>query len=1078
MAPLFQRLFPAVEEEERPKAVPEAVGVVSTEAEDTAMAEPATTEPAAEAVAETKAPTVIHVVESRDEMIHASKLPPAADTLAQLFAEGPAVKADRATTPEVATTSPLWTAEIPAGTKESAPKKPGLLARLFRSKRAAKDTTVAMDPGGEQPQPELASAATIDTTADTAVAVAFEIETAEAEGIDARTDSPLQDEVSYITATPAAPFESLVLAEIPDIHAPMARSALPAPEVEIEPISAERLPSAVEELEKLFASERTPVVAEVERTHAAIDENDSVVTEESSVEQSEQESVEEFTEELAEEVPVGVEAIAAATNSIAHDSEAIEPANFAAFSDAALNESTEQISGAEIRGAIRTGNSEPKISLEAAREVARLSESPIAPIPNEPASVEAGTIEHAHSLLASPDVAADDSETGEIEVAASKSAARTEPQRLYKDWAFDEKLASHAEWAESHGRLGQRADLSGAELEASDLISVNLRLADLHDANLRASDLLLADLRDACLVRADLEEACLVGANLEGANLEGASLETAMGLVPRQFAGANLRDALLAPHLMEFDAVTAFARESKNAFRYFSMMTGASVLSWLLIAKTRDAQLLTDSAIIPFLHSRAAAAALPTAEAYLIVPVAIFVLYVLFHFHLQRLWDSVVELPAIFPDGHTLGDSGPGIISGLLRTHFRWMNPDPSSTRLVEKSASLAAAYGIVPITLLLFWIRYLTRQEIHGTILQAMLATTAAGMALYATLKSGKPQERWAFENKWANRAIAKIKAINPISAAACLAVLLLLLSGGVIFGVPHDRARAPQFGLASVRRWAPDAFFWMAYDPYPDLTEASISRRPAGWNGSDGQVASVDGMRANNAKFRYAQAYGAFFANAHLWRADFQGAFLSEADFRDADLGQSNLRFAVMDHAQLNHANLDRSNLDGADLRRADLREANLSYTSLENAILVDARMDSASLYTAKAVGATLTRAVLEKADLREAYLVGAHMDHADLRNAYLWSARLPGADLGGAQLQNAIFIDADLDGANLGGAMLTGTVMNGAVLTGTSLEGADLRGALGLSAGQICSARSRRGLMLDTDMETQVESACGKQ
>ena len=68
---------------------------------------------------------------------------------------------------------------------------------------------------------------------------------------------------------------------------------------------------------------------------------------------------------------------------------------------------------------------------------------------------------------------------------------------------------------------------------------------------MRASDLLLADLRDACLVRADLEEACLVGANLEGANLEGASLETAMGLVPRQFAGANLRDALLAPQLME-----------------------------------------------------------------------------------------------------------------------------------------------------------------------------------------------------------------------------------------------------------------------------------------------------------------------------------------------------------------------------------------------------------------------------------------------------------------------------------------------------------------------------------------------
>ncbi len=56
----------------------------------------------------------------------------------------------------------------------------------------------------------------------------------------------------------------------------------------------------------------------------------------------------------------------------------------------------------------------------------------------------------------------------------------------YRDWAFDEKLASHREWVESHGLTGKRADLSGAELEAIDLISVNLRLADLHDANLQA----------------------------------------------------------------------------------------------------------------------------------------------------------------------------------------------------------------------------------------------------------------------------------------------------------------------------------------------------------------------------------------------------------------------------------------------------------------------------------------------------------------------------------------------------------------------------------------------------------------
>ena len=1053
MAPFFQRLFPAVEEEERPKAAPEAAGPESAEVEAPALA----AEPV-DAAGETQTPTLVHAAESHEDLIHSSKLPPAADALAQLFAEPAAKEAEGGAPAEVAATSPLWTPEVPAGPKEAAPKKRGLLARLFRAKRAAKETPSTSDAGTEAPQPESAAEAVAedaaDETADTAAAVAFEVE----------------PEPGEIPAS-APGIESLVLAEIPDIHAPVSAPLIPT--IQQEPIAAEHLPSAAEELEKLFGPDRATADGLAEPAQDVADDEEPAAIETAPEAEDEQESIEAAEEELREEVPVAVEAMAAAPSLMASESESSTPDYTAPDSYGTADEVMGDARGGETFSAESRDDSEVEVSPAAAREVARLAESPAASHPGEIAS-DSGA-EDDRSLLTAT---TNDVETNEIELAASKSVLRAEPQRLYKDWALDEKLASHAEWVESHGHLGQRADLSGAELEASDLISVNLRLADLHDANLRASDLLLADLRDACLVRADLEEACLVGANLEGANLEGASLETAMGLVPRQFAGANLRDALLAPHLMEFDAVTAFARESKNAFRYFWMMTAASVISWLLIAKTRDAQLLTDSAILPFLHSRAAAAALPTAEAYLIVPVAIFVLYVLFHYHLQRLWDSVVELPAIFPDGHTLGDSGPGIITGLLRTHFRWMNPDPSSTRLVEKSASLAAAYAIVPMTLALYWVRYLTRQEIHGTILQALLATAATGMALYATLKSGKPQERWAFENTWANRALARIKAIHPVSVAAGLGVVLLLLSAGVIFGVPHDRARAPQYGLTSIRRWAPDAFFWLAYDPYPDLTEASISRRPPGWNGSDAEVASVDGLRANNAKFRYAQGYGAFFANAHLWRADFQGAFLSEADFRSADLGQSNLRYAVMDHAQLNRANLDRTNLDGADLRRADLREANLSYTSLENAILVDARMDSASLYTAKAAGATLTRAVLEKADLREAYLVGAHMDHADLRNAYLWSARLPGADLGGAQLQNAIFIDSDLHDANLGGAILTGTVLNGAVLAGTSLEGADLRGTLGLTASQICSARSRRGVMLDPDMETQVEAACGKQ
>jgi uncharacterized protein YjbI with pentapeptide repeats len=648
------------------------------------------------------------------------------------------------------------------------------------------------------------------------------------------------------------------------------------------------------------------------------------------------------------------------------------------------------------------------------------------------------------------------------------------------EWALEEALGNHKEWLDSRGAAGMKANLREARLEGTELISANLRYADLQDANLKAADLLLADLRDACLVRANLQDSCLVGANLEGANLEGASLESAMGLVPRQLAGANLRDASVPAQIMQFDALAEFSRASQASARMFTVVISASFLSWLMIWKTKDAQLVTDSAIIPFLHSSAAAAALPTAEIYLIAPVLLLCIYLLFQYQLQRLWDSVLELPAVFPDGRILGEKQPRIITGLLRLHFHWMNPDPPSTRLIEKSISAILAYWTVPAVLILFWGRYLTLQEIHGTILHELLIVAAVGIAVYATTQIGRPQERWVTAGKRKKGFVEKLRSLNPATPVVILFVLQSFLSIGTIAGVPHGKDRAPQFSSSSVRRWAPAIFWSLGYDPYPDVTEAAVSAKPSTWRG-DGtenseELAAVRGARLNESHFRYAQAYGIFLVGAHLWRSDFYGAFLSEADLRGADFGQADLRLAILDRAQMNHTNFDRAQLDGANLSRGDLRNANLSYSSLIGANLIDVRLDGASLYGAHLASAGLVRANMQKADLRDAQLDGANLEHADMQQAYLWSAKLPNARMVNAQLGTAIFIDADLRGADLRGAQFNGTVLNGANLQGANLDGADLRGALQLGASQVCSAKSRQGALLDDALQKQVDAQCG--
>ncbi len=661
------------------------------------------------------------------------------------------------------------------------------------------------------------------------------------------------------------------------------------------------------------------------------------------------------------------------------------------------------------------------------------------------------------------------------EVTAASPAPRS-PKVDSSEWALEETLANHKEWLDSHGATGGKADLQNVQFEDRELIGVNLRYADLQDANLKSADLLLADLRDACLVRANLQESCLVGVNLEGANLEGAALESAMGLLPRQVAGANLHEASLPATILEFNALAEFQQTSKTAARLFGATLFVSLLSCLTIWKTKDVQLLTDSAIIPYLHSSAAAAAAPTDEIYLIAPAALLAIYLWFLYNLQRVWDAVLELPAVFPDGRTLGQQGPRIVTGLLRTHFRWMNSDAPSTRLIEKGLSVLFAYWMVPLVLLFFWARYLTLQEMHGTILQEALILIGVAAALYCTTSTGRPAERWVEQSKPESPAVARLKRLKPASVLIALFVLLSFFSIGTIAGVPHGQRRAPQYASASIRRWAPSVLWLAGYDPYAELTEASISLRPPNWSGSDDQISEVRGAHLNGTNFRYAQAYGVFLAGAHLFRANFQGAFMSEADLRSADLGQANLKFAMLDRAQMNHANLDRATLDGANLTRVDLRGADLSYSSLANAELLDARLDGVSFYGAHAENASLVRGNLEKADMREAHLEGANLDRADLQQAYLWSSKLSGAHLQNAQLATAIFINADLQGADLRSAHFNGTVLNGANLTDTNLDGADLRGALQLSAYQVCSAKSRAGATLDDTLQTQVDAQCG--
>jgi uncharacterized protein YjbI with pentapeptide repeats len=635
-----------------------------------------------------------------------------------------------------------------------------------------------------------------------------------------------------------------------------------------------------------------------------------------------------------------------------------------------------------------------------------------------------------------------------------------------------EILELHADWLDSKGETGIQADFSRANLEAADLIDARLQDALLNKTILKRADLMLADLRGASLLQANLKEANLLGTVFHQANLQAASLDGATGLLSRQLAGANLFGAILPIDTSPSGGLKYLKEVAGKAGLFLVATLLVNALAWLRIFTTRDPQLLRNAPAFPFLGLQAE---VPFVPFYLFGPVVILSLYVCFHLYLQRLWDGAAQLPAVFPDGRSLDTCLPWFARWSARMHSKWLKSTRSPLAFLEAGIAMLLLYWVAPATVLLFWGRYLTLEDMRGTSALVLVEVAAVTAALGFPRMVGKAfradSPRPAHAKKPSRWRTMALRSAAPIG----IGLILLALSIGIIQGAPHDFGRTSESANPGTKTWAAEVLWTAGYNPYAQLTEAEVSTKPPDWSGKDEEVAQVKGASLNRLKLRYIQAYGAFFARARLWQADLRNAYLSEADLREANLRQADMRFVVLDRAKLVRASLQESDLRNVNLNRANLREANLSSAVLSNATLLDATLDNASLYKADLRNALLQRASLKQADLREANLENANLTMANLQETYLTSTKLGNAQLKQADLSLAILTEADLRKSDLGGADLQGAILRGADISGANLQGANLRGAVGLTARQICSVANRSQAQLDENLQREVDSLC---
>ena len=651
-------------------------------------------------------------------------------------------------------------------------------------------------------------------------------------------------------------------------------------------------------------------------------------------------------------------------------------------------------------------------------------------------------------------------------------------------------LDQHRIWVESGGEAGTKADLCGANLGNADLTGVNLQGAFLQRANLRGADLSMANLRHASLVQADLCNANLLGAELRGANLMGATLYGAEGLWLGRLGGANLYDAMLPETISSIDGSKAVWEATRSARWFYFLMLTVCGLFTLCVATTTDPRLILDGQTIPI---AGLGNILPINAFYLIAPIFLVVLFVRFQFLLLRVWSSMAALPAVFPDGQTVEQGGPWYLMGLVRRHFRWLRETKTPVSWLENAIATLLAYWAVPATIAIFWMRYLVRQDMRGTSLHVLFFVLSVSVAtglpslVSRVIRSGEVRLTTP-------RTVARM-AFLTLRAPIAFGLALLLLSFGVILGIPADSDASRKYFSASPRRWAAEAFRLVGYRPYADLIEATLvpprvrsaSAPSSGALVPNGSSASPNanandapgegvGAKLNENSLRYARGYRAVLSGARLWRADLVGAYLTEADLRNANMREAHLRDAVLDHARADHVLLISADGSNANLTGADLRGSDMTYAIFENASFAGAKLGGASLYGSNLKHSNWLRADLTRSDMRDTQMQEAGLSLANLELTDFSGAKLGGAQFGGAQFKGTILLGADLRNTDMRGAAFPGAVLRDAPIDGSQLDGADFRGALGLTSAQVCSARGWSSAQFDPDVLLAVQTQCG--
>lgn len=577
---------------------------------------------------------------------------------------------------------------------------------------------------------------------------------------------------------------------------------------------------------------------------------------------------------------------------------------------------------------------------------------------------------------------------------------------------------------QAHKRSGSSIELRGADLTGIAPGEVDLSHAKLIDVNLSNANLdravfSNADVRGTRFNNATLRNACFSSANMErcifvGADLTNADLSSSIGLVSSQLAAAILTNAKLPAEVAKFADLDYVVETAKQAQTVFLALLAACLYSWLTVATTTDAGLIANiaSTPLPIIQTSIAIAGF-----YTLAPPILLAVYIYLHLYLQSMWEGLSRLPAIFPDGRALDNTGypwllSSLVSALTASHTL---PRPSYTAL-RLLLAILTAWALVPFTIAVIWLRYLVRHDLFWMSEQSAFIGASAALAASFYLSAVR-----TLRNEPGTK-------INYIRFGGLGVLLLGVTSVGICISALACHGIYLERWNRNLSRPIDRIQLLAGIPPAPSLVgrlfdrltianaiEADISKRPppnaiqpAPQNqvSQPGQPAQTSTCPPPAGALALDQkgpgAIGATLGNMDLRRMNARRAFLANADIREADLTDAILTQADLTGANLTRANISNGYLAGVRLTRAVLSSANLTAAQFNDGLgfvggadLTDVRADRVNLNNADLFDASLVRA-----DLFSANLDGANLSDADLQCARLTEATIRGANLSGAK------------------------------------------------------------------------------